>query len=88
MSSQKEKKSIPIELKVWVQPAKRDHFIFGRSVQYGRIYFIKRPSDGEFEGPYLLRPEHVEDGTFKQYLEDETIYVIGDADREDSRGVE
>lgn len=62
-----------VQLKL--KPAKREYFKWGHSVQWGTIYFIKRPRDSEFEGPYLLRPEHIENETFNQYLRDGVVWV-------------
>lgn len=45
-------------LKVNLIPATRADFLSGDKVLYGEIFFLRRKSDDQFEGPYTLRPEH------------------------------
>lgn len=55
-----ESKPIPVHLKVNLLPANREDFISGDQVLYGEIFFLKRKSDGNFEGPYTLKTCHTE----------------------------
>ena len=56
--NQDQRTPIPIHLKVNVIPATRKDFISGGHVMFGEIFYLKRKTDGEFEGPYTLQPHH------------------------------
>jgi len=65
--------SLEIELKLKLKKADREYFLNGKAIIWGTIFYIRSTRSGEFEGPYALDEDHLEN--MKDWLEAEMVWV-------------